>query len=211
MQGTKTMAARFVAGHKLPVRQPSVFGVSLWEIKLATSQMGKTIQEYRTASCSCQIYQATRAQNASASIRPQVRTARVVIAPLIDKTFLVWMTEIEKLQDAFKQLIDFFLADLVRSEELLEVEVWESAIGYPRGQQRAQAAGINRAQLANFLENRALQRIIKDSGIEQLANLNACPALDQNRAEKTQRVFLKLKCGLRIVKRHARFSPQHTK
>ena len=44
------------------------------------------------------------------------------------------MTEIEKLQHAFKKLIDLFLADLVRREEFFQVEVWESAIGYSRGQ-----------------------------------------------------------------------------
>jgi len=59
--------------------------------------------------------------------------------------FLVWMTEIEKLQNAFKQLIDLFFADLVRSEELFQVEVRESAIGYSRGQKSSQAAGIDGA------------------------------------------------------------------
>jgi hypothetical protein len=125
-----------------------------------------------------------------ASTRSQARTGRAVIAPLIDKAFLVWMAEIEKLQDAFKELIDLFLANLVRSEELLQVEVRESAVGYSRGQERPQPARIDRAQLANFFENHALQSIIKHTGIEQLANLNTRAALDQDRAEKAQRVFL---------------------
>jgi len=46
---------------------------------------------------------AHKALNASASTRFQVRTARVVIARSVHKMFLVWMTEIEKLQNAFKQ------------------------------------------------------------------------------------------------------------
>src|SRR5260370_24167066 len=104
------------------------------------------------------------------------------------------MSEIEKLQHAFKKLIDLFLADLVRREELFQVEVWESAIGYSRGQERAQAAGINRAPLANFLENGALQRIVKDAWVKQLANLNPRAAFDQDPTEKAQGVFLKVQC-----------------
>jgi len=107
-----------------------------------------------------------------------VRTARVVIALSIHKMFLVRMAEIEKLQHTFKQLVDLFLADFVGSEEFFQVEIRESTIGYSRGQERPQAAGIDRAQLANFLEDRALQRIVKDTGIEQFTNLNPRPALD---------------------------------
>ncbi|PYU66974.1 MAG: hypothetical protein DMG49_20310 [Acidobacteria bacterium] len=102
------------------------------------------------------------------------------------------MAEIKKLQGTLKQLIDFFLADLVRSEELVQVEVRESAIGYTRGQECPQAAGINGSHFADFLENNALQLVFKNIRIKQLADLNASSALDQHRAEKAQGVFLEL-------------------
>src|SRR4029077_7104411 len=109
------------------------------------------------------------------------------------------------LQHAFKQLVDLFFADLVRSEKLFQVEIRESTTGYSSRQERAQAAGINRRYLANFLEDHALQRIVKDTGIEQLADLDPRAALDQDRAEKAQRVFLKVKSGVQIMKRHVVF------
>src|SRR2546421_263469 len=59
----------------------------------------------------------------------------------------------------------------------------------------SEAAGINSSQLADFFKQDALQRIVKNTGIEQLANLEARAALYQHRAKKTQGVFLELKSG----------------
>src|SRR5438477_35443 len=112
------------------------------------------------------------------------------------------MAEIEKLQRALKKLVDLFFADLVWSEEFVQVEVWKAAVGHTRRQEFPQAAGINRSQLADFFKHHALQRIVKDAGVEQFANLNARSALDQHRAQKAQGVFLKLKSGVRILNTH---------
>src|SRR5260370_20362812 len=129
------------------------------------------------------MYHPTRALNASTSIRVKERSVAAVIAVSIHEMFLVWMTKIEKLQDTLKQLIDLFLADLVWGEELVQIEVWKSSNGHARGQEHPQAAGINGSKLADFLGDSALQRIFKDSQIEQIANFEARAALDQNRAE----------------------------
>src|SRR5260370_37670354 len=108
------------------------------------------------------MYQPTKALNARTSISVKERNVAAVIAVSIHEMFLVWMTKIEKLQHALKQLIDFFLADLVRGEHVVEVEVRESAMGQARGQKGPQAAGINGSHFADFLEENALQRIFKN-------------------------------------------------
>src|SRR6266480_3986676 len=87
----------------------------------------------------------------------------VVMAMLIHGTSIVGMTEIEKLQRALKKLIDLFFADFARGEQFVQVE------------------------------HRALQGVPKDTGIKQLAELNARPALDQHRAKKPKSVSLQLK------------------
>src|SRR5436853_6340777 len=117
------------------------------------------------------------------------------------------MAEIEKLQRAFKELVDLFFADLVRSKEFVQVEVWKAAVGHARGQKLPQAAGIDGPQLADFFKHHALQGIVKDTGIEQFTNLNARSALDQHGTEKAQRVFLKLKSGIRILHTHSAALP----
>src|SRR5438046_2582922 len=107
-------------------------------------------------------------------------------------TSFVVMTKIEKLQRTLKKLIDLFFADFARGEQFVQIEVWESAIRHSGRQKFPQAAGFNRSQVANFLEHRALQGVPKDTGIKQLAELNARPALDQHRAKKAQSVSLQL-------------------
>src|SRR5216683_6174426 len=149
------------------------------------------------------MYQATKALNARTSIRVKERNAAAVIAVSIHEMFLVRMTKIEKLQHALKQLIDLFLADLVRGEEVVQVEVRKSAIGQARGQERPQAAGINGTHFADFLEENALQRIFKNGRIEQFANFGPRPALDQDRAQKAQSVFLQRKPAIGIMNMHA--------
>ena len=117
----------------------------------------------------------------------------VVMAMLIHGTSFVGMTEIEKLQRALKKLTDLFFADFARGEQFVQVEVRESAICHSRRQEFPQAAGFNGSQIADFLEHRALQGVPKDTGIKQLAELNARPALDQHRAKKPKSVSLQLK------------------
>src|SRR6266571_367728 len=124
------------------------------------------------------------------------RRAGAVIALLIRVVIFVRMAEIEKLQSALEKLIDVLLADLVRGEELAKVEIRESAIGHAGRQKLPQAAGINRTEFADFFEDHSLQRVLENTGIEQPADLDARPALDQHRAEKPQRVFLQLKSAV---------------
>src|SRR6266478_864430 len=139
------------------------------------------------------MYHPTYAENAKASIRFKERRVAVVMAMLIHGTSFVGMTEIEKLQRARKKLIDLFFADFARGEQFVPIEVRESAIRHPGRQKFPQAAGLNGSQISDFLEHRALKGVPKDTGIKQLAELNASPALDQHRAKKAQSVPLQLK------------------
>lgn len=67
---------------------------------------------------------------ASRRRRSRRKPGRLLIRPI----FRVRMAEIEKLQRAFKQVIDFFLAYLMRGQKFVQVEVRETAVGHPRGQ-----------------------------------------------------------------------------
>jgi hypothetical protein len=104
------------------------------------------------------------------------------------KYFLIRMAQVEELQRAFKKLVNLLFADFVWSEERMKVEVRESAIRYARWQKLAQAAGIHGAELANFFEDDAAQRILKNGWIEQPADFAARSSLDQDGAQKAQRV-----------------------
>jgi len=148
------------------------------------------------------MYQPTRALNASASKRFKNRRVQDSIGWLIRPASFVRMAEIEKLQSAFKKVIDFFFADFVWGEQLLQVEVREAAVSHAGGQKRAQLAGVNRSHAADFLENDPMQRIFKDTGIKQLADLQTRPALDQHRAEKTQRISLQVNCSVFFFPKH---------
>src|SRR5260370_9147673 len=107
------------------------------------------------------MYQPKKALNARTSISVKERNVAAVIAVSIHEMFLVWMTKIEKLQHALKQLIDCFLADLVRAEEGVEVEARESAMGQARGQKGPPAARINGSHVADFLDETAFHAISK--------------------------------------------------
>src|SRR5258708_32720110 len=95
------------------------------------------------------------------------------MARLFYGKFFVRMAEIEKPQHIVEKLIDLSFADLVRSEEVIQVEIRKSAIGHSRGQKRPQAAGGDGAQLADFLEYPALQGGVQDTRSEQPAALTA--------------------------------------
>ena len=90
------------------------------------------------------------------------------------------MAEIEKLQRAFKKLIDLLFADFVRGEQFFQVEVRKSAIRYARRQKLPQVAGIDGSEFPDFFEDHALQWISEEGRIEQFAYLDARPALDQH-------------------------------
>src|SRR5579859_4979120 len=111
-----------------------------------------------------------------------------VTATLIMECFLVGMAQIEQLQRALKELIDFVFRDLVGCEERLEVEVRESAIRNASWEQLPQAARVNRSKFTNLLENYTAQGILKHAGVKQPANFAACTAFDQHRAQKTKRI-----------------------
>src|SRR5438309_7922445 len=99
------------------------------------------------------------------------------------------MAEIEKLQRALKKLVDLFFADFVWSEEFVQVEVWKAAVGHARRQEFPQAAGIDRSQLAYFFKHHTLQRIVKDAGVEQFANLMRVPLLISTEQRKRSVFF----------------------
>src|SRR5216683_1440749 len=117
------------------------------------------------------MYQATKALKASASKRFNSRRVEDFIGWLVRPAFFIRVAEVE---------------------QLLQVEVREPAVGHAGGQKFAQAARVHRSHVADFLEDYPVQRVVKDTGIKQLANLNARPALDQHRTKKAQGVFLEL-------------------
>src|SRR5437667_146151 len=114
--------------------------------------------------------QPAKAAKARASMRGKSGEVFCVIARLVPDIFFARMAQIEKLQGAFKKLVDFFFADFLGGQEGVEVEVGKTASGDAGGKKLAQAAGIDRAQLANLLEDDAAQRILKNSGIKQPAD-----------------------------------------
>jgi hypothetical protein len=81
-------------------------------------------------------------------------------------------------------------------EEIVQVEVRKPAVGYKRGKEFPQAARFDSAQRANLFEDYAPQRIVKNTGIEQSANLQACAWLQQHRAKEAQRVALQLQTAV---------------
>jgi len=74
------------------------------------------------------------------SMRRKRRETFRVIARLVREFLFAGMAHIEKLEGAFKELIDLLLGDFVRSEEGLEIEVGESAISDAGGEKLAQSA-----------------------------------------------------------------------
>src|SRR5216684_5571119 len=124
------------------------------------------------------MYQATKDPKVKVSKRVRKRSVEDSIGWLIRTAPFVRMAEVEKLQRAFKETVDFSCGYFVRSEEFLQVEVREAAVGHAGRQERPEVTGVHRAHGADFLENDAVQRICKDAGIEQLADLQARAALD---------------------------------
>jgi hypothetical protein len=100
------------------------------------------------------------------------------------------MAQIEKLQGAFKKLVDFFLADIVGGEESVQVEVGKAASGDASGKKLAQASGIDGAELADLLEEHAAEGILKNAGIEQPADFAARSRLNQNRTQEAEGICL---------------------
>ena len=101
------------------------------------------------------------------------------------------MAQIEKLQGAFKKLVDFFIADFLGGQEGVEVEVGKTASSDASGKKLAQAAGIDGAQLANLLEDDAAQRILENAGIKQAADFAARSRLNQNRTQEAEGISFK--------------------
>jgi hypothetical protein len=120
-------------------------------------------------------------------MRPEVDLS---IALLFREMFFVGMAQVEKLQRALEQVIDIFLAGLMRGEELVQIKVWETAIGHTRRQDFAQSPRIDGAEPANLFEYNALQRIVEDTGIKQFTDFLTRTALNQHRAEQPKRISL---------------------
>ena len=100
------------------------------------------------------------------------------------------MAQIEKPQGAFKKLVDLFFVDFIGGEESVEVEVGKPARGDASGKKLAQAAGIDRAESADLLEDHAAQGILKNAGIEQPADFAARSRLNQNRTQEAEGICL---------------------
>jgi hypothetical protein len=89
--------------------------------------------------------QPVKAGKAKASMSGRRREVFCVIARLVPEMLFPGMAQIEKLQGAFEELVDFFFADFLGSKEGVEVEVGKTARGDARGKKLAQAARIDGA------------------------------------------------------------------
>jgi hypothetical protein len=140
------------------------------------------------------MYQATKAQNANASTTCKEREALLVMVcswgSLIRELFFVGIAEVEELQSALEELIDFIFADFVRRKQGAQIEIGEAAIGDAGRQKFAQATRLDGTESANLFEYHAAQRILEDSGIEQFADFGPRAALNQHRAKKAQGIPL---------------------
>ena len=67
--------------------------------------------------------------------------------------FLVGMAQVEELQCALEELVDFVFADFVRREQSVKIEIRETAIGNACGKKFPQAARLDGAEPANFFED----------------------------------------------------------
>ena len=70
--------------------------------KLATSQMGNTIQDCQYESWSCQMYQAIKTERASTSTRLKAREIFMLAKVSFREVFLVRMAEIKKPERTLK-------------------------------------------------------------------------------------------------------------
>lgn len=114
------------------------------------------------------------------------------------------MALVEKRQCALKELIDLFFGDFVRREEPVKIELRKTSVGYASRKKFAQAARFDGTECADFFKHHALQRILKNGGIEQFADFQPGSAFDQHRAEEPQRVPLQLRPVLGFVAIHAK-------
>jgi hypothetical protein len=105
---------------------------------------------------------------------------------LVRESFFVGMAQVEQLQSALEELIDFRFADFVRREQGVKIEIGKAAIGHAGRQQFAQAARLDGTERANFLENHTAERVLKNTGIKQFADFGPRSTLNQHGAEKTQ-------------------------
>ena len=111
----------------------------------------------------------------------------------IRELFFVGMAAVEQLQRALEQLLYIFFGSLMGRKKFVQVKIREAPVGYSAREQLPQSARFNAAEIADFLENDSLQRVVKNRRIEQAANLRARSALQQNGAQQPQGIALELR------------------
>ena len=108
------------------------------------------------------------------------------------------MTHVQKLKGALEKLIDLSFADLVRGKKRMKIEIRKAAIGDAGGKKFAEAPGFDGTEKANFLEDDAAQRVLKNGSVEQAADFGAGTTFDEHGAQEAQSVALKK--GLAVVR-----------
>ena len=91
------------------------------------------------------------------------------------------VVHVDQTQSALKQALDVLLADQLGSEQVVELEIREPAIGNARGKRLQQRLGIDSAQGTNFFKQDALQGILELRWIHEPAQLDPGDRLDQHR------------------------------
>jgi len=121
---------------------------------------------------------------------------------LVCEAFIVGMAHIQKFEGALEELVDFSFANFMRREKRMKIEVGEAAVGDARRKKFAETAGLDRAKGANFLEDDAAKRVLKNGGVEQATDFGASAAFDQHGAQEAQRVAFQERVAVLWMRNH---------
>jgi hypothetical protein len=97
---------------------------------------------------------------------------------------------VDEAEGALEEFLDVVFADELGSEELVEVEIGEAAVGNASGKDFEQALGIDGAEGANFFEDDALGGVYKFLRIDEAAEFYARYRFNEDGAEEAQQVAL---------------------
>jgi hypothetical protein len=97
---------------------------------------------------------------------------------------------VDEAEGALEEFFDVVFADELGSEEFVDVEIGEAAIGDAGGKDFEKAPGIDGAEGADFFEDDALGGVHEFFGIDEAAKFYARDRFDEDGAEEAQQVAL---------------------
>ena len=103
---------------------------------------------------------------------------------------LVGFVYVDKTERALEEFLDVLFADEFGSEEFVEIEIGEAAIGDAGWEQLQQELCVDLAKRANFFKDDAVRGVDKFFGIDQPAEFDARDGLYEDGAEEAEEVSL---------------------